>query len=157
MWFYNFRIIQKPFALILLRVSLVYIDIDSFILEIETDDVYDDFLKPELKDHMDFSDYDKNHKCYNDKNKKVLGKFKDEENGQIITEVICLKPKMYAIQTEQTTHKKAKGIPTNNVKQDFNFANYKSTLDNTNRDKISYASIRSRPDKIFTLNQEQSG
>ena len=106
---------------------------------------------------MDFSDYDKNHKRYNDKNKKVLGKFKDEENGQIITEVICLKPKMYAIQTEQTTHKKAKGIPTNNVKKDFNFANYKSTLDNTNRDKISYASIRSNKHEIFTLNQEKSG
>ena len=73
------------------------------------------FLNPELHTHMDFSDYDTHHKCYNDKNKKVLGKFKDEENGQIITEVSCLKPKMYAIQTEKSIHKKAKGIPSNNV------------------------------------------
>ena len=98
-----------------------------------------------------------NYKCYNDRNKKVLGKFKDEENGHIITEVICLKPKMYAIQTEQSTHKKAKGIPSNNVKKDFDFNNYKSTLDNYIGAKISYASIRSKRQDIFTLNQEKNG
>ena len=31
---------------------------------------------------MDFSGYDKNHKCYDATNKKVLGKFKDEVGGQ---------------------------------------------------------------------------
>ena len=30
---------------------------------------------------MDFSDYPETHKCFNTNNKKVLGKFKDEENG----------------------------------------------------------------------------
>ena len=52
------------------RVRLAYTDTDSFILEIETDDVYDDFLKPELKEHMDFSDYPETHKCFNISNKK---------------------------------------------------------------------------------------
>ena len=39
-------------------------------------------MKPELNEHMDFSDYDKGHKCFHVNNKKVLGKFKDEENGK---------------------------------------------------------------------------
>ena len=88
------------------KVRLAYTDTHSFILAIETDDVYEDLLKPELKDHMDFSDYATSHKCFNTVNKKVLGTFKDEENGKIIKEVICLKPKMYAIKTEDGTHKK---------------------------------------------------
>ena len=52
------------------RVTLSYTDTYSFILEIETEDIYEDFLKPELHQHMDFSSYDKDHKCYNDINKK---------------------------------------------------------------------------------------
>ena len=59
----------------------------------------------------------KNHKSFNDVNKKVLGKFKDEENGKIIKEFIGLKPKMYAIKLENDDlHKKAKGIPKMKVK-----------------------------------------
>ena len=31
---------------------------------------------------MNFSGYDKTHKCYDASNKKVLGKFKDEVDGK---------------------------------------------------------------------------
>ena len=44
----------------------------------------------------DFSEYPKNHPNYSLTNKKVLGKFKDELNGKIITEFCSLKPKMYS-------------------------------------------------------------
>ena len=49
---------------------------------------------------MDFSDYPKSHCNYDYTNKKVLGKFKDEMNGNVITEFIALEPKMYAFQVE---------------------------------------------------------
>ena len=55
------------------RVRLSYTDTDSFVLEMETEDVYEDFRKPELNKYMDFSDYDKNHKSFNDVNKKSFG------------------------------------------------------------------------------------
>ena len=50
---------------------------------------------------------------------KVLGKFKDEMTGQIITEFIGLIPKMYSFKIEEKyidtntrqEYKKAKGIP----------------------------------------------
>ena len=48
------------------------------------------------KNLYDFSNYPINHPNYDTKNKKVLGKFKDELNSQIITEFIRLKPKMHS-------------------------------------------------------------
>ena len=35
-----------------------------------------------IKDDLDTSDYPKDHKLYSDKNKKVIGKFKDEMNSE---------------------------------------------------------------------------
>ena len=68
---------------------------------------------------MDFSDYPPDHPNFNKANKKVLGKFKDEVNGKVISEFVGLKPKMYAFNIDEkhitdkqdTQHRKAKGIP----------------------------------------------
>ena len=61
---------------------------------------------------MDFSDYPTDHPIYNHTNKKQIGFFKDEANGDIITEFIGLKPKMYAMLVDDADEeKKAKGIP----------------------------------------------
>ena len=62
------------------NIRMVYTDTDSFVFQTKTDDIYQD-LK-EINDEMDFSGYDKNHKCYDATNKKVLGKFKDECEGK---------------------------------------------------------------------------
>ena len=73
-----------------------------------------------------------------------MGKLKDEENGKIIKGFIGLKPKMYAIKLENDDlHKKAKGIPKRKVKKELSFNDYKSVLDNANREKIKFTSIRS--------------
>ena len=139
------------------RVKLCYTDTDSFILEIRTEDVYKDFLNPELNKHMDFSDYSEDHICYNTSNKKVLGKFKDEENGKTISEVIALKPKMYAIKTEGQTHKKAKGIPKSNVERDLTIDTYRETLTTSTRGSVKFNSIRSSNHVINTVFQEKTG
>ena len=76
------------------KVELIYTDTDSFIIQVETDDIYKDML--ENKNLYDFSNYPINHQNYNITNKKVLRKFKDELNSLIITEFIGLKPKMYS-------------------------------------------------------------
>ena len=43
------------------NIRMVYTDTDSFVFHTKTDDIYQD-LK-EINDEMDFSGYDKNHKC----------------------------------------------------------------------------------------------
>ena len=78
------------------NVNLIYTDTDSFILEIITDDIYEDMKND---NHLfDFSEYPKDHKCYDLKNKKKLSIFKDELHGKIMTEYSSLKPKMYSFE-----------------------------------------------------------
>ena len=67
------------------NIRMVYTDTDSFVFHTKTDDIYQDFK--EINDEMDFSGYDKNHKCYDATNKKVLGKFKDECEGKIMNRI----------------------------------------------------------------------
>ena len=84
------------------KVNLAYTDTDSFIRHTETEDIYTDFNN--LQEHMDFSDYPPDHPNFNKANKKVLGKFKDEVNGKVISEFVGLKPKMYAFNIDEKTH-----------------------------------------------------
>ena len=74
------------------KVELIYSDTDSFIIHVETDDIYKDML--EDKNLYDFSEYPTDHPNYDTTNKKVLMKYKDDLKSKIITEFIGLKPKM---------------------------------------------------------------
>ena len=99
------------------NVNLIYTDTDSFILEIFADDVYEDMKN---NNHLfDFSEYDRNHKCYDTKNKKKLGIFKDELHGKVMTEFFSLKPKMYSFEF----------IENNSIKNDKKHKGIKKSVD----------------------------
>ena len=68
------------------NIKLMFTDTDSLFYEIKTDDVYEDLLKD--KELFDNSDYSKNNAFFFDKNKKVIGKTKDEAAGMVIKEFI---------------------------------------------------------------------
>jgi hypothetical protein len=82
------------------KCSLLYSDTDSLLLHIETEDVYKDMQKNAAL--YDTSNYDKNNILYDETNKKVLGKFKDECAGTPIVEYVGLRPKMYSIITAKS-------------------------------------------------------
>ena len=70
----------------------MFTDTDSLTYKVETDDIYEDFRR---QAHLfDFSGYPKEHKCYSAINKKVIGKMKDELNGNVMEEFVGLKAKM---------------------------------------------------------------
>ena len=74
--------------------------------EIETKNVYDEFIK---KNIIDFSNYSAKSKCYNDSNKLVFGKMKDKMGGVTTEEFAGLKPKMYSILvSDSSEYKKSK-------------------------------------------------
>ena len=79
------------------RVKLCYMDTDSFILEIQTDDFFED-INNDVNKWFDTSNYDKNDNrpLEIEKNKKVIGKFKDELGGKILSEFVALRAKTYS-------------------------------------------------------------
>ena len=104
---------------------------------------------------MDFSGYDKSHKCYDNTNKKVVGKFKEECDGKIITKFIGLKPKSYAfkIYNEEKEEKKSKGIVKHKVEKELNYKQYEETLRDNKSDTVSFNTIRSKNHNTYTINQ----
>ena len=76
------------------KIKLIYTDTDSFVIEVEINDIYKDMY--EDRHLYDFSEYPTNHPNFNLTNKKVYGTYKDDLNGKIITEFTADKPKMYS-------------------------------------------------------------
>ena len=75
------------------ELSLLYMDTDSLIMKIKTDNFYSDVKN--MINEFDTSDYPKDNVFGMPLvNKKVLGKFKDEINGQIMEEFTGLRSKM---------------------------------------------------------------
>ena len=62
--------------------------------EIATEDVYEDFSSD--KQMFGFSKYSTKSKYYDNSNKLIIGKMKDETGGVAIEEYVGLKPKMYS-------------------------------------------------------------
>ena len=88
---------------------LLFTDTDSLVYEIKSDSVYEQCFRD--KDLFDFSGNPKDSVYYDISNKKVLGKMKDEFNGNKIVEVVELKSKMYSlISSDDKEVNKAKGI-----------------------------------------------
>ena len=80
-----------------IKVKLCYMDTDSFVYEIETEDFYRDIAK-DVEKRFDTSGYSKddNRPLLIGKNRKVLGLMKDELGGKIMIDFVALRTKMYA-------------------------------------------------------------
>ena len=113
------------------KVILLYMDTDSFVLEIETDHFYK-VTKDDLKERFDRSKYSKDmvlpeeYKKNASVNKKVIGKMKDELDKGYMREFIPLSPKVYAyeqVKVDKTlsVDKKARGISKAVTKKALSF------------------------------------
>ena len=74
------------------NVKLCYMDTDSFIINIKTNDFYED-IASDIENRFDTSNYEVNRPLPTGKNKKVIGLMKDELGGKIITEFATVRPK----------------------------------------------------------------
>ena len=125
--------------------KLLFTDTDSLCYHIRTDDVYQDL--DNYRDLFDNSDYSKSSKFYFDNNKKVIGKFKDEAAGNIITSFVGLKSKMYSYLVElidgDKNNKVCKGISKNVTKRELEHKDYLSCLLNSTFSKHKMKTFRS--------------
>ena len=112
------------------NVRLCYMDTDSFVIYIKTDDFFK-YITNDVERRFDTSKYDeKNERPLPiGKNKKVIGLFKDELDGKILTEFCALRAKAYAYLMEDgSEYKKAKGTKKCIIKRELMFENYKDSL-----------------------------
>ena len=142
------------------RVSLVYMDTDSYFLDIKTPDITKEFSREELDEWFDTGNYPKDHPWYSTKNESVLGKFKDEAKGYNILEVCALASKMYGFSREAYPGEtgiqeslKCKGVVGNAVKK-FNLDRMKDVLKTgKDSDPAKQFRIASKSHNLYTVEE----
>ena len=125
---------------------------DSFIIHIITEDFFED-ISNDIEKWFDTFNYDKNDKrpLPRGKNKKVPGLFKDKLGGKIIIEVVAIRPKTYAILTDDDNkHKKAKGTRKCVIKREITFKNYTDCLYNNKNVYRSQHRFKSYNHDVYT-------
>ena len=89
------------------NLQLQYIDTDGMILSMKTKDIIKDLKN--LEDIFDFSNLDENHDLFSEKNKEVIGKFKNECPKNIwIDEFVCWRSKAYSFECKNNDENKNK-------------------------------------------------
>ena len=92
---------------------------------------------------------------FSSKNKKVIGKFKDELGGKVMSEFIGLRSKSYAFtyidnNNIERCDKKLKGIKKNIIKETINFKHYYNCLTLKKEEYRKMNTIRSYKHQLYT-------
>jgi hypothetical protein len=114
-----------------------------------------------IKDKHLFDTYDPEHPLYSTKNKKVLGKMKDETQGIPIQEFVGLKSKMYSMIYEDdgklTEKKTAKGIKKSVIKHHTKHDHYRECLFDRTVHLSSMNQIRSYNHQLYNITINKLG
>ena len=121
---------------------MLFTDRDSLTYKIKSEDVYEEFF---MHKHLfDFSNYPKDSMFFDEANKKVIGKMKDESEGKIIGDFIGLKSKMYSMKNiDGKESNMAKGV---NIATEF--IEFKDTLFNKKIIRHKMRRIQGKKHKI---------
>ena len=137
------------------NVNVCETDTDSLILEIHTEDIYRD-ISTDIDEFFDTSNYERTN--YNGfeilkKNKKVLGKMKDELGGRIKKEFVGVAPKNFSF-IDKDDNKKAisKGIKKSYKPK---FKGYKRALFEQEEINKENFRISSKMHNVYCLKQNK--
>ena len=86
------------------KLDLCYMETDSLMYNIEMEDFYKDIAE-DVPARCDTSGYNPDRLLPVGLNKKMIGLMKDELGGEIMTEFVTLRPKMYAYKWDQLNKK----------------------------------------------------
>ena len=142
------------------KLQLCYMDTDSLVYSIKTEDFYVD-IADDVPARFNTSSYIpdgpdplRRHPLPINLNKKVIGLMKDELGGTIMTDFIALRPKLYsyrvldgveALGPSFMENKKCKGIKKCVIKKTLTFEDYKACLFNSDmiyRSQLMFRSIK---------------
>ena len=130
--------------------KLCYMDTDSFITNIKTEDFYEDIAN-DVEKGFHTSNYEINRPLPTGKNKKVIGLKKDELGGKIMTEFAALRQKTYSyLMDDGNSDKKAKGTKKCVIKRRLKFNDYKNCLLNNQIILKSQQRFKSEDYNVYT-------
>ena len=134
------------------NVKLCYMDTDSFIMNIKTNDFYKD-ISNDVENRFDTSNYEVNRPLPTGKNKKIIGLMTDELGEKIITELVNLRPKTYSLVTDDGKEdKKAIGTKKCIIKKMIKFNDYNKCLFNDELTLKSQQRFISKKHDVYTEN-----
>ena len=155
---FHYNYIKKTFGNLS---RLMYCDTDALVYHIFTEDIYQIIKRDHEK--FDTSDYDPDNPFEIELlNKKVMGLMKDELCGNIITEFIALRSKMYAYRVYYLKKQqicdtlKAKGITESSLKT-LSFEHYYDSLFNKSEHFICQKTIKSHNHQVYSMSQKKLG
>ena len=135
---------------------LIYTNTDSVFCEILTDDFYRDFSS-DIKKWFDTSNYERTKYDETEiikRNKKVLGKMKDELGGNFIKEFVGIASKNYSYTYEhdEEKEKRCKGVSKEFIPK---FEEYKNFILNDKNNQVLKENFRinCKLHNVLTLNQ----
>ena len=133
------------------KLKLCYMDMDSLVYDIKTEDFYAD-IADDIPARFDTSGYCPNRPLPVGLNKKVIGLMKDELGGKITTEFMALRPKLYSYKKlGGSEDKKCKGIKKCIIKKTLTFQDYKTCLFNDSTEYRSQLMFRSAKHEVHTI------
>ena len=112
------------------KAKLCYMDTDSFIFYIKTEEIYSDIAK-DIETRFDNSNNGLIKPLLKGKNKKVIGLMKDELGRKIMKEFASLRTKTYSHLTNNNNKDKHKSTKTCVVKGELIFEDFKHSLEAT--------------------------
>ena len=135
------------------KLELCYMDTDSLVYDIKTEDFYEDIAN-DVEARFDTSGYSKTdfRPLPISLNKKVIGLMKDELGGKIMTEFVALRPKLHSYKKlDGSEDKKCKGIKKCIVKKTLTSEDYKACLFNDSTEYRSQLMFRSAKHEVHTI------
>ena len=136
---FHYSFIKKHFD-----AELLFTDTGSLTYEIKSENVHEEFFK--RKHLFDFSNYPKDSTFFDQANRKVIGKMKDESEGKIIGQFVGLKSEVYSLKNiDGKESNTAKGV---NIATEFN--EFKDTLFNKKLIGHKMKRIQGKKHKIGT-------
>ena len=122
---------------------------DSLCYKVEVADIYQEIFKD--KHRFDTSNFEKHHFLYDNTNKKVSGKMKDECGGAVVEEFVGLRPKIYSLKYGDQENKKAKGIKKCVIEKQLKHEAFRNCLANRSDMRYQMNMIRSYGHQIYSV------
>ena len=134
------------------QATLLFTDTDSLCYHIITENLYKDMN--DFREYMDCSSFPKSNPCYDTRNDRRIGYFKDECSGVQPLEFVGLRSKMYSLlmPVDKDNKTAVKGVKKSFVKNHLTHDEFVRSLETHSKTKATFLCIRSKNHNLHTVN-----